>query len=87
MFLTEQMPEELVSDVEEKVGEGFKVALVRYIEHPVDAGLSFQEFRKRHNSPEPIYSCPSCGGDSLVIEKKTKKEFIENGTIEDRESS
>ncbi len=87
VLLTEQMPEESVSDVEERVGEGFKVVTVRYIEYPVDPGLSFQEFRKRHKAPEPIYSCPSCGGDSQVIEKKTKEEFVENGTIEVREAS
>ncbi|WP_346837041.1 hypothetical protein [Microbulbifer sp. SAOS-129_SWC] len=87
VLLTEQMPEESVSELEERVGEGFKSVPVRYIEHPVDPGLSFQEFRKLYKAPEPIYSCISCGGDSRVIEKKTKEEFLTDGTIEVREIS
>ena len=87
VLLTEQMPEESASEVEERVGEGFRSVPVRYIEHPVDPGLSFQEFRKRYKAPEPIYSCISCGGDSKVVEKKTKEDFLADGTIDVREIS
>ncbi|MFG1497326.1 hypothetical protein ABMA57_11890 [Saccharospirillum sp. HFRX-1] len=87
VVLTEQMGDESISEVEERVGGGFKSIPVRYKRHSVNPGLSFQEFRKHYKAPEAIFSCISCGGGSKVVEKKTKEEFLVNGSIEVREIS
>ncbi len=60
---------------------------VRYVEAPIQAGLSFQEFHQVYKAPEPIYSCITCGGDSTVAKKETKEEFLAHGSIEIREIS
>ena len=84
VLLTKLKPGEPISAVEERIGESFRLVSVRYFEHPVETGVSFQEFQKRYAPPEPIYSCISCGGDSRAIETKTKEDFLKSGTIEVR---
>lgn len=80
--LTEQRSGETIAEVEERVGAGFRSVPVHYIDTSVKAGLSFQEFRKQYTPPVPIYSCIKCGGDSRVIRKESKEEFLGYGTIE-----
>ena len=87
LLLTEQLPRETTSEVEARIGNGFRIVPVRFIKPQVCAGISFQEFRKRYRAPEPIYTCISCGGDSKIIEKKAKEEFLKIGSIEVREIS
>ena len=80
--LTEQLPEETISEVEEKIEAGFRTVSVRCIDTPVQAGLSFQEFQKQYELPKPIYSCIKCGGDLTIILRESKGEFLNHGTIE-----
>lgn len=79
--LTEQRPDETIDELEARVGVGFKSVPVYYIDTLITPGLSFSEFRKRYKPPMPIYSCITCGGDSNVVRKESKKEFLCYGTI------
>lgn len=73
LLLTETLPNESISGVEERVGGGFRLVLVRYVKAPIQAGLSFQEFRLVYKAPDPIYSCIACGGDSTVTKKRDQR--------------
>lgn len=79
--LTEQRPDETINEIEARVGVGFKSVSVYYIDTPIKPNLSFSEFRKRYKPPMPIYSCIKCGGNSKVVRKETRKEFLGYGTI------
>lgn len=56
------------------------VDVVRYEHRSTGAaGDSFQQFRQGYRAPEPIYSCPACGGDARVEEELTPEAFLASG--------
>lgn len=83
IVLTMQTASESGQETEVRVGLGYKMVQVRYLdEGPSAKGMSFQEFRKVYKPPTPIYSCISCGSDSEVIKTETKSQFLTYGNIE-----
>jgi len=83
LALTIQRPNELRSEVEARVGRGYKVVEVRYVDRsPALGGVSFQEFSKLYRPLEPIYRCISCGSDASPQRVETKERFLRHGHIE-----
>ena len=83
LALTMQRPNERLGEIEARVGRGYKVVGVRYVDSsPVAHGMSFQEFRKLYHPPEPVYRCISCSSDSSHERVETKEQFLTHGHIE-----
>lgn len=81
--LTMQQSNETDSNIEARVGSGYKVVRVRYEDNnPSTKGMSFQAFRKVYKPATPIYSCINCCSDSETLKTETKEQFLASGTIE-----
>ena len=88
IVLAEQTENEVESEIEARIGSGYKIVKARFIDKgPSAKGMSFQEFRNVYKPPIPIYSCINCGDDSDVIKTETKEQFLVYGKIEVRGGS
>ena len=68
IVIAKRSADEENSEIEARIGGGYKIVQVRYIDKgPSAKGISFREFRKIYQPPVPIYSCINCGSDSDVI--------------------
>jgi hypothetical protein len=80
--LTMQKPNEANSDIEARIGSGYKVILVRYDDKNLsNINMSFQTFLQKYKPAKPVYTCINCGSDSEAIKIETKEQFLTYGTI------
>jgi hypothetical protein len=80
--LTMQQSNEKDSNLEARVGFGYKIVAVRYEDkNPSAKGVSFQDFLKTYKPATSIYSCINCGSDSEFLKFETKEQFLTYGTI------
>ena len=82
IVLTQQKFPENQSEIEGRIGPGYKIVDVRYVNNSkTKAGMSFQAFRKAYKPPTPIYTCIYCGSDSIVKSHESKEQFLKHGEI------
>ncbi|MGE0480026.1 MAG: hypothetical protein AB7Q17_06090 [Phycisphaerae bacterium] len=46
---------------------------------PAAAGASFQEFCRTSVPPQPLYSCPQCGGEGAIVSRQRVADFANGG--------
>ncbi|WP_293389362.1 hypothetical protein [Nevskia sp.] len=68
--------------VQNRVGLPYRVSEATYTHHPVESGVSFQEFRKSYQLPKASYACIFCSGVADVTATESVPEFEAHGKIE-----
>jgi len=82
IVLTQQKFSESKSEIESRIGSGYKKVDVRYADNSkAKAGMLFQEFRKADKPLTPIYTCIYCGADSIVKYHESKEQFLVHSEI------